>query len=56
MVGGGVWLLGVVFDFPLAGMLLGSVAAAAVVVAETRLVLRGLGHRIERFDLSVESR
>jgi hypothetical protein len=56
LVGGGIWLLGGMAGFPLAGMLLGSVAATAVVAAETKLVLRGLGHRIERIDLSSEAR
>jgi hypothetical protein len=56
VVGGGAWLLGGLFDWPLTGMLLGGVAATGVLVAETWLVLRGLGHRIEHFDLSLESR
>jgi ABC-2 type transport system permease protein len=55
LIGGGVRLVGGLLGHPVAGLLFGALAATAVVVAETRLGLRSLGHRIERFDLSQES-
>jgi len=56
LVGGGAWLLGTLFDLPVAGLLLGAFAATAVILGETALALRLLGRRIDRFDLSLESR
>ena len=56
LVGGGAWLLGTLFDLPVAGLLLGALAATAVILGETALALRLLGRRIDRFDLSLESR
>jgi hypothetical protein len=57
LVGGGLWL---VFDFfldqRLLALLVGTLATTAVLAAELHLVLRGLGHRIERLDVSVELR
>jgi hypothetical protein len=56
VVGGGLWLLGYALDWPAAGMVLGAIAATAVVCLEVALALKVLGKRIEAFDLSVESR
>jgi hypothetical protein len=56
LLGGGAYLLGRLLDWPVAGLLLGILAAAALLLAETAGALRLLGRRIDRFDLSQESR
>jgi ABC-2 type transport system permease protein len=54
LVGGGAWLLGNLVDWPVAGLVLGDVLAAAIVAVEAAIALRLLGGRIDRFDLSLE--
>jgi ABC-2 type transport system permease protein len=51
-----VWALGGLVGWPDAGLLCGAFAAAAVIVGELWFVVRGLGHRIDHFDLSAEAR
>jgi hypothetical protein len=56
LAGGGLWGLGFLLESPRTGLVVGALAATAVVVGEVALALRLLGRRIEAFDLSVESR
>jgi hypothetical protein len=57
LIGGGLWLLfSFVFQWPGVALFVGSLAVTAVLAAELWLVLRSLGHRIDRFDVSIESR
>jgi hypothetical protein len=56
LAGGGLWLLSTFLGLPDTGLVVGGLAATAVLVAELWLVLRSLGHRIDRFDVSQELR
>jgi hypothetical protein len=56
LLGGGLWLLAAFLGMPNTGLVVGGLAATAVLVAELWLVLRSLGHRIDRFDVSQELR
>jgi len=56
LLGGGLWLLATFLGVPNTGLVVGGLAATAVLVAELWLALRSLGHRIDRFDVSQELR
>jgi hypothetical protein len=56
LAGGALWTIGALLGWPIAGQVLGALAATAVVAVEAVYAVRGIGHRIEHFDLSVELR